>query len=102
MGVVNESVQDGICQGVVTDGGVPLIGGQLADGHGRVSAVTVIHDFHQVIPVCRFYGSILLDAGASSKHGAVQEDDDLFKLVGVYRNERKIELQGVRSEIPHG
>jgi hypothetical protein len=31
-----------------------------------------------------------------------QEDDDLFKLVGVYRNEPKIELQGQRSEIHHG
>ncbi|WP_420598065.1 hypothetical protein [Neptuniibacter sp.] len=31
-----------------------------------------------------------------------QEEDDLFKLVGVYRNEPKIELQGVRSEIHHG
>ena len=31
-----------------------------------------------------------------------QEDDDLFKLLGVYRNEPKIELQGVRSEIHHG
>ena len=31
-----------------------------------------------------------------------QEDEDLFKLIGVYRNEPKIELQGVRSEIHHG
>ncbi len=31
-----------------------------------------------------------------------QEDNDLFKLVGVYRNEPKIELQGLRSEIHHG
>lgn len=31
-----------------------------------------------------------------------QEDDELFSLVGVYRNEPKIELQGVRSEIHHG
>lgn len=31
-----------------------------------------------------------------------QEDDDLFKLIGVYRNEPKIELQGVSSEIHHG
>jgi hypothetical protein len=31
-----------------------------------------------------------------------QEDEDLFKLVGVYRNEPQIELQGVRSEIHHG
>lgn len=31
-----------------------------------------------------------------------QEDEDLFKLLGVYRNEPKIELQGIRSEIHHG
>jgi len=31
-----------------------------------------------------------------------QEDENLFKLVGVYRNEPKIELQGVRSEIHQG
>ena len=31
-----------------------------------------------------------------------QEEGDLFKFVGVYRNEPKIELQGVRSEIHHG
>jgi hypothetical protein len=31
-----------------------------------------------------------------------QEDEDLYRLVGVYRNEPKIELQGVRSEIHHG
>lgn len=31
-----------------------------------------------------------------------QEDEDLFKLVAVYRNEPKTELQGVRSEIHHG
>ena len=56
MGVVHEPVQDGVSQSVVADGGVPLIGGQLADDHGRVSAVAVIHDFHQVVPVCRFQG----------------------------------------------
>lgn len=31
-----------------------------------------------------------------------QEYDELFKLVGVYRNEPRIELQGVKSEIHHG
>jgi hypothetical protein len=31
-----------------------------------------------------------------------QEDEGLYKLVGVYRNEPTIELQGVRSEIHHG
>lgn len=31
-----------------------------------------------------------------------QEEENLYKLVGVYRNEPKIELQGARSEIHHG
>ncbi|WP_324729086.1 hypothetical protein [Pseudomonas chlororaphis] len=31
-----------------------------------------------------------------------QEDEALFKFTAVYRNEPKIELQGVRSEIHHG
>ena len=31
-----------------------------------------------------------------------QKNVDLFKLVGVYRNEPKIELQGVISEIHYG
>jgi hypothetical protein len=31
-----------------------------------------------------------------------QENDDLYKLVAVYRNEPKIELRGKRSEIHHG
>ena len=31
-----------------------------------------------------------------------QEDESLFKLLAVYRNEPKIELQGVRSAIHHG
>lgn len=35
-------------------------------------------------------------------HSIEQEEDDLYKLVGVYRNEPKIELQGQRSEIHHG
>ena len=56
MGVVHEPVQDGVSQGVITDGGIPLIGRQLTDDHSRVRAVTVIHDLHQVVPVCRFQG----------------------------------------------
>lgn len=56
MGVVHQPIQDGVGQGVVTDGGVPLIGRQLADDHGRVSAVPVIHDLHQVVAVRRAQG----------------------------------------------
>jgi len=32
----------------------------------------------------------------------IQEEDTLFKLVGIYRNEPNINLQGIRSEIHHG
>ena len=56
MGVVHQPIQDGVGQGVVTDGGVPLIDGKLADDHRRVSAVPVIHDLHQVVSVCRTQG----------------------------------------------
>ncbi len=56
MGVMHQPIQNGIGQGVVTDGGVPLIGGQLADDHGRLGAVPVIHDLHQVVSVRRAQG----------------------------------------------
>lgn len=35
-------------------------------------------------------------------HSIEQEEDGLFRLAGIYRNEPRIELQGVRSEIHHG
>lgn len=35
-------------------------------------------------------------------HSIEQEDDGLFRLAGIYRNEPQIELQGVRSEMHHG
>jgi hypothetical protein len=35
-------------------------------------------------------------------HSIEHEQDGLFKLAGIYRNEPRIELQGVRSEIHHG
>jgi hypothetical protein len=56
MGVVHQPIQDGVGQGVVTDGGIPLIDGQLADDHRRVIAVPVIHDHHQVVSVDRVQG----------------------------------------------
>ena len=56
MGVVHQPIQDGVGQCVVTDGGIPLIDGQLADDHRRVSAVPVIHDLHQVVSVRRVQG----------------------------------------------
>lgn len=35
-------------------------------------------------------------------HSIEQEEDGLFRLAGIYRNEPRIELQGVRSDIHHG
>ncbi len=35
-------------------------------------------------------------------HSIEKEDDGLFRLAAIYRNEPKIELQGDRSEIHHG
>ena len=56
MGVVHQPIQDGVGQSVVADGGIPLVGGQLANDHGRLSAVPVIHDLHQVFSVRRAQG----------------------------------------------
>ena len=35
-------------------------------------------------------------------HSIDQEEDGLFRLAGIYRNEPRIELQGVRSDIHYG
>jgi len=35
-------------------------------------------------------------------HSIEHEQDGLFRLAGIYRNEPRIDLQGVRSEIHHG
>lgn len=35
-------------------------------------------------------------------HSMEQEADGMFRLAGIYRNEPRIEFQGVRSEIHHG
>jgi hypothetical protein len=39
--VVHEAVEDGVCKGIVTDAGVPLIGGQLADRGSRGASVAI-------------------------------------------------------------
>jgi hypothetical protein len=49
VGVVHEAVEDGVCEGVVTDAGIPLVGGQLADHGGGGVAVAIVHDLHEVI-----------------------------------------------------
>ncbi len=51
---MHQPVQNGIRQCVITDAGVPFIGGQLADHHRRYVTMSIIHDLHQVIPMGRF------------------------------------------------
>ena len=48
MCVVNEAVEDGVCEGGVADGFVPLVNGELACDDGGGAAVAVFEDFQQV------------------------------------------------------
>ena len=54
VGVVHQAIQDGIGQGVVADAEIPLIGGQLADHHGRSVLVTVVHDPQEIVSMDGF------------------------------------------------
>ncbi len=56
MSVVHEAIQNGVRQGVVADGGVPLIGGKLADNQRGAVVIAVVHDFHQIVTGRRFEG----------------------------------------------
>ena len=56
MSIVHESIQDGIGQRVITDGLIPLIGGQLTDHQRRGTTMTIIHNFHQIISLGRLEG----------------------------------------------
>ena len=46
-GAVYEPVEDGVGQGRVADGVVPLLDGELAGDHGRADAIAVLDDFEQ-------------------------------------------------------
>ena len=49
MCIVHQPVQDCVSQGVVADTVVPLIGRQLAEHCGGTAAISIIHDFHEVV-----------------------------------------------------
>jgi len=51
MSVVDQPVQDGIGQGGVADGGMPVFDGQLAGHDGRARSVAVVEHLKQVAPV---------------------------------------------------
>ena len=51
-----EPVEDGIGEGVIADGGIPLVDRQLA-GHERgAGVIAVIHDVHEVMALCGIEG----------------------------------------------
>ena len=45
-------VEDGISEGVIADGGIPLVYRQLAGHECRGGEITVIHDVHEVMALC--------------------------------------------------
>jgi hypothetical protein len=48
---VDEPVQDGVGQGGVADGGMPVLDGKLAGHDGRACPVAVVEHLQQVAPV---------------------------------------------------
>jgi len=56
MGVMHEAIKDGICEGLITNDVIPLFYRKLTCNDGRLAAVTIIHDFHQVAPLA--YGHL--------------------------------------------
>ena len=53
MGVVNETVQDGVAQGGVADDIVPMFDRNLAGDDGRGATVAIIEDLQKVAPFWR-------------------------------------------------
>lgn len=51
MSVVDQPVPDGIGQGGVADGGMPMLNGKLAGHDGQAGPVAVIEHLQQVAPV---------------------------------------------------
>lgn len=48
---MDQMVKEGVAQGGVADGGVPMLNRQLAGDDGRAAAVAVAEHFQQVAPV---------------------------------------------------
>ena len=51
MGVVDQTVEDGVGQGGVTDGGVPVVNRKLTCHDGRAVSMAVIKHLQQVAPI---------------------------------------------------
>ena len=51
MGVVHESIQDGIRDGLIADQFVPVLDGELAGHDGGGASVPVVEDLQEITPL---------------------------------------------------
>ena len=68
-----QPVEDGVGEGVIADGGIPLVDGQLAGHECGAGVIAVIHDVHEAMALC----------GVASVHAPVIDDEDLGSRQGV-------------------
>ena len=57
MGIVQETVEDGVAEGRVTDEVVPVLDGELAGEDGATASVAVVEDFEEVVAALAGEGS---------------------------------------------
>ena len=60
-----QPVEDGVGEGVIADGGIPLVDGQLAGHECGAGVVAVVHDVHEVMALC----------GVAGVHAPVIDDE---------------------------
>lgn len=64
MSVVQQAIQNGVCQGRITNDFVPMHDGQLTRDKRGATAMTILHDFQQIGSLCqcrRFQPPIIND-----------------------------------------
>ena len=64
---MHQPVEDGIGEGVIADGGIPLVDGELAGYQGGGGLIAVIHEGHEVMAL----------SGVEGVHAPVIEDEQL-------------------------
>ena len=74
---MDQAVEDGIGQGRVADGGMPVRHGQLAGDDGRSSAVAFLEDLQEIVPglgVERFEAPIIQNEQLDAAEGTGDAD----------------------------
>ena len=60
-----QPVEDGVGEGIIADGGNPLVDGQLAGHECGAGVVAVVHEVHEVMALC----------GVAGVHAPVIDDE---------------------------